>query len=155
MNTDTYALLPFPVELVEPFARLRDSVVAGHVTIAELFNDAREASGTISVPNQGSWTSKMVSEVQGRLRYSLVEQLLTLCAERPDEWVAKSEVDALSDKGPLQLRNELGAFSKLTKKLFGQPIWPVEWAKENGAYQYRMPSAMAELWRHGLSKEDE
>ena len=38
----------------------------------------------------------------------------------------------------IQLRNELAALSKLTKRLFGQATWPMQYKKEQGSYYYRM-----------------
>ena len=54
----------------------------------------------------------------------------------------------------IQLRNELAALSKLTKRLFGRATWPIQWKKEQGTYYYRMDDTKARWWRdcrEGLS----
>ena len=48
---------------------------------------------------------------------------------------------------PVQLRNELGALSKATKRLFEGVIWPMQYKKEQGSYYYRMDEPVAQWWR--------
>lgn len=104
-------------------------------------------SGGVEVPGQGTWTPAMLATLHEHLRYPLVRLLLDLCAATPSAWIPKAQVDEQSERGPLQLRNELGAFSKLNRKLFGEVSWPMEWRKVDGRYEYRMAEELATIWR--------
>ena len=104
------------------------------------------APASVAVPGQGKWTESMVEQIFEETPYQGVVALLSQCAERSGEWVAKAEVEEAEGISPIQLRNELGAFSKLTRRLFGDPTWPLEWKKEKGKYFYRMPSPVAAWW---------
>ncbi len=114
---------------------------------------ATDAAGTVrafelteAVPTQRPWSRSEVNRLHGYLRYELVRLLLDTCASRPGDWVTKAEIDQKGKKGPLQLRNELTAFSKLMKKLFDDSRWPIEFAKDESGYRYRMTVRIAEWW---------
>jgi len=107
----------------------------------------RPADSTVEVPGQVEWTADMLATLHANLRYPLVRMLLDACAAAPGSCIPKAAIDEHSERGPLQLRNELGAFSKLTKKLFGAISWPVEWRKVDGLFEYRMDEVLGPIWR--------
>jgi hypothetical protein len=152
MNSNMYdcALIAVPTDQVGLFTRLRDLIIAGEIDAGVLVGDSPRETA-VKVPNQGHWTPSMIDELHGSLTYPLVRRLLDTCADRPGEWVMKAEIDTFSDNGPLQLRNELGAFSKLTNRLFKGIIWPIEYLKSEEGYRYRMPVGVAEMWRNAAS----
>jgi hypothetical protein len=102
----------------------------------------------VNVPRQGEWREEMVPPLVEQTTYPLVLALADECASQAGTWINKDGVDSAS-AGPYQLRNELSAFSKLTKRLYGtsDPIWPFEWEKRRGVYYYRMDPIMAEWWK--------
>jgi hypothetical protein len=75
--------------------------------------------------------------------------LFEMAAERPDETLAYDDVVARADMPEIQVRNELAAVSRLTKRHFEEKKWPVEvWQdRATGKMQYRMPPIVAEWWR--------
>ena len=80
-----------------------------------------------------------------RLTYPLVADLFDACAKVPGYWVPKSQIDG--DGDPNQLRNELGAMTKLIYKLFSRDRgWPIEYRKVRGRYEYRMDHDTAKAW---------
>ena len=103
---------------------------------------------TVTVPGQGEWTQTMVKTLVESTPYAGVLALLDRCAGAGGAWVIKSDIEDAQGISAIQLRNELGALSKLTKKLFrdGQGIWPMHWKKERGSYYYRMDPTMASWW---------
>lgn len=120
------------------------------------FVDALRAGGSLpepasetgeSVTCQGvPWTADKIATVADATSYQGVLALLDALAEQPGTWVAKSEVEDERDIRPIQLRNELGAFSKLMNRQFGAQSWPMEWRKKAGAYYYRMDPQIAAWW---------
>ena len=67
--------------------------------------------------------------------------------ESPNSWAIKLDVEAQLGISAIQLRNELAALSKLTKRLFGKITWPIQWKKEQGSFYYRMDDTIAGWWR--------
>jgi hypothetical protein len=51
-----------------------------------------------------------------------------------------------------QVRAELGAISKVSRKLFGNKVWPVRTRQgSDGVMRYFMPEGIAEWWMRGGS----
>ena len=44
------------------------------------------------------------------------------------------------------------AFSKLTSRLYGKNIWPMEYKKSQGRYFYRMEDQVAQWWLDSRDK---
>jgi hypothetical protein len=122
---------------------------SGRVTRPEVDEAGRVAAETVTVPGQGDWTASMVDTLAEGTPYAGVVALLDRCAAAPGTWILKSEVEGERGISAIQLRNELGALSKLTKRLFGQVIWPMQWKKEQGRYYYRMDDPIAQWWLDG------
>jgi hypothetical protein len=103
----------------------------------------------INVNKQGTWTEAMVDRLVPQITYKAAMALIDECAQHAGEWITKTDVETKLSITPYQLRNELGAFSKLTKKVFNMttPIWPMEWRKTAGTYYYRMSPTIAAWWK--------
>ena len=100
-----------------------------------------------SVMCQGaSWTAEKVATLVDRTSYNGVLALLDALAKQPGTWVPKSVVEQEQGIAPVQLRNELGAFSKLVRRMFSSKAWPMEWRKDSGVYSYRMDPQIASWW---------
>jgi hypothetical protein len=132
--------LPFAPQVAEYLAALRAGRTAAHA-------DATSTASVEVVQVAGQeWTTAMVVELADRTPYHGVVALLDRCAESPGTWVLKADVEEAQGISPVQLRNELSAFSKLTKRLFGTATWPMQYKKEQGSYYYRMDNQIARWW---------
>lgn len=136
-----YVLLPVPLAHAARVAEFAAGL-ANHGAAAAF--DADEH--TVYVTNQGTWTRAELQLLHGQLHYAGVIALLDQCAATND-WVAKHEIETALGITAIQLRNELGAFSKLTRRLLGDVRWPMEWRKVRGVFQYRMDPNVAAWWR--------
>jgi hypothetical protein len=115
--------------------------------VGEMIPSTGEA---VYVPNQGDWTQEMVVRLRKELTYPAARTMLDLTAERPDQEVKFTEVVAKSGLPPRQVAAELGAMSKLSRKLFnGRKIWPVRWWQDasDNITRYVMQRGIAEWWR--------
>lgn len=140
---DGAVLLPVPLRYVTQVAEFVANLAAGCATHSSTQVDPEE---TVMVPGQGPWTQTMVQRLAANLPYDGVLTLLDYCAQRPNQWILKSDIETAGGVSAIQLRNELGAFSKKTRKLFGEVIWPVDWKKERGSYSYYLDPTLATWW---------
>lgn len=143
---DGTVLLPVPLKYVHEVAEFAAALASGR-TPSALTDRGQGWSESVAVPGQGAWTQAMVESVADAVPYAAVLALLDRCADQEGQWVPKSEVEEAGGFSPIQLRNELGAFSKKTNKLFGQAVWPMEWKKERGSYFYRLDPVVAGWWK--------
>jgi hypothetical protein len=104
---------------------------------------------TVYVPNQGEWTRDMVARLKEAITYPAAVTLLDMAAEQPDEEIKFTEVVARSGVPARQVAAELGAMSKLSRKLFdGRKIWPLRWWQDatDNITRYVMQRRVAEWW---------
>ncbi len=144
----SFVLLPVPVQLATQVAQYAEALANGSSTLDREHGDTE----FVQVPGQGPWSCSMVARVAETVRYEGVIALLDHCALKPGRWVHKAEAEATASVSPIQLRNELGAFSKTTRKLFGTVTWPMEWKKENGSYSYRLDPTVARWWTNARAE---
>ena len=135
-------LMPVPLTFAHEVARHLADLKAGKLPTSSPITNVM----SVTVPEQGEWTEQMVRSLADQLSYPSVAALFDQCAGSPGDWVIKAAVEEAEGISPYQLRNELGALSKLTRRLFGQIIWPVEWKKDHGKYTYRMDPQVAQWW---------
>jgi hypothetical protein len=138
-------LMPVPLRLAPQVAEYLAGLSTGTVTRAE----GAPTSGSthsLTVPGQGEWTPAMIADLSDATPYAGVVALLDRCAQSPGRWILKADVEEALGISAVQLRNELGAFSKLTKRLFGRAIWPMQYKKQQGSYYYRMDDPAASWW---------
>lgn len=140
---DGMVLLPVPLKYAHQVAQYSAALTSGRPTPTA--TDLVDAESVL-VPGQARWTQEMVGRLADTVTYDGVLALLDRCASRSSQWVPKADVEAAGGFSAIQLRNELGAFSKKTRKLFGEPIWPMEWKKERGVYSYRLDPVVAQWW---------
>lgn len=144
LTPDT-VLMPVPLRHAQRVADYLASLAAGRMEA----HGPSSADVFVAVTGQGEWTQRMVEQLVNDLPdYPGVVALFDRCAERPATWVMKTDIENEQGIAPTQLRNELAALSKKTKKIFDRanPIWPVEWKKEKGGYYYRMDATLASWW---------
>ena len=147
-DSDT-VLMPVPLRWAQQVADYLAALQRGQEPDAPRRADDEDY---VDVPDQGRWTRDMVAELADRTPYEGVNALLDRCARHARDpeswWVLKADVEEELGISAVQLRNELGAFSKLIKKLFPGPnaYWPMEYKKEQGKFYYRMPAGVADWW---------
>ena len=79
---------------------------------------------------------------------SLPRTMLDMCAELPGEPISFDQVVARAGLESAQAKGQLGAFTKILKKLFRNPQWPVVvHFGSQGQATYIMPEGMARIWR--------
>ena len=141
-------LLPVPLALVSQVAAYLDSL-NGPLTPVDVASSEATADSsvvsTVPVKGNGSWSEADIQALAEHLPYKTVAHLLDLCAAE-ERWVAKHEAEEAAGVSNIQFRNELGAFSKLTRRLFGVNRWPMEHKKELGVYYYRFDPQIAAWW---------
>lgn len=138
----------------EDLASLGEALVA---VVTKALSFVPEAGGpaqanewSVVVQGQGEWTAEMVRRLKQALTYPAAVTMLDMTAERPDREVKFTEVVDRSGLSARQVASELGAMSKLSRKLFGgRKIWPVRWWQDasDNITRYVMPKRIAEWWR--------
>lgn len=104
----------------------------------------------VDVPRQARWTRRMIEQLKKAVtRYPGAFAVLDAAAALPDEPVRLDTVAQDSGIPVRQIAAELGAMSKLARRLFGgRKIWPMEvWQGPDNISRYRMPRRVAEWWR--------
>lgn len=87
-------------------------------------------------------------------QYGVDRKLLQFAAENAGTEVNYRAFIERSSWSDVKVRSELGAVSKVARKLFGSKVWPVRTRQgSDGVMRYFMPPAIAELWRKGGSSE--
>ena len=125
-------LMPVPLRFAQEVAEFAATLASGK---GANFPDVDvNVSEAVVVPDQGSWTRDMVDSLVDAVTYGAVLALIDRCAHRPGQWTPKSEVEEAHGFSPIQLRNELGALSKKTIKLFGTATWPMEWGRSHSRW---------------------
>jgi hypothetical protein len=113
-----------------------------------------EAGDTIYVDyRQGSWTAAMLWQFRREIYpYPAAVGLLEFAAENAGTEVSYRDFLQQSSWTDVQVRSELGAISKVARKLFGQKVWPVRTRQaSDGVMRYFMPEGIAEWWMKGGS----
>ena len=97
---------------------------------------------------QGSWTATMLEQFRREIYpYPAAVELLQFAAENADQEVNYREFLQQSSWTDTQVRSELGAISKVARRLFGKKVWPVRTRQgSDGVMRYFMPVGIAEWW---------
>jgi hypothetical protein len=102
---------------------------------------------------QGSWTAAMLEQFRREIYpYPAAVELLQFAAEHAGAEVGYRDFLQQSARTDVQVRSELGAISKVSRKLFGAKVWPVRTRQgSDGVMRYLMPEGIAEWWMTGGS----
>ena len=97
---------------------------------------------------QGSWTAAMLEQFRREIYpYPAAVELLQFAAEHAGGEVNYRDFLHQSSWTDTQIRSELGAISKVARKLFGNKVWPVRTRQgSDGVMRYFMPNGIAEWW---------
>lgn len=111
-----------------------------------------EAAIRALAPERGThWTRGQVALLEAELIYPGVRALLDLAAQRAPRSVSLSEVAERAGSRPTQISAELGAMTKLCKRLFGRDAWPMSVRSSPEGALYRMDPEVAEWWRQATA----
>lgn len=100
---------------------------------------------------QGSWTEAMVAQFRREIYpYPAAVDLLQFAAENPGKEVSYRDFLQRSSWTNIEVRSDLGAISKVSRRLFGKKAWPMRTRQTgDGGTRYLMPEGIAEWWRKG------
>lgn len=130
---------------------------AVHDLLARFVQLAREVEPYLQAPQsdsvyidirQGSWTQPMLNQFRREIApYPAAVALLQFAAEHAGREVRYRDFLAGSSWTDTQVRTELGAMSKVARKLFGRKTWPLRTRQgSDGVMAYFMPEGIAEWW---------
>lgn len=135
-----------PVELAEAIVDLGKRLVPYIAT----GTGAGVAGKTfVNVPGQGPWTRKNVVDFKSAIaRLKGATAVLNFAASHPDEEVKYTDIIEEHGLDSRQVAAELGAMSKVARKVVGEKMWPLyAWQASDGVMRYRMPALVADWWR--------
>ena len=143
MTSATPALPPALEELLGRFVQLAHEV-------EPYLRDSAEDSVYIDY-RQGSWTPAMLQQFRREIYpYPAAVELLQYAAENAGSEVNYRDFLSQYSRTDTQVRSELGAISKVARKLFGKKVWPVRTRQgSDGVMRYFMPEGIAEWWIGG------
>ena len=100
---------------------------------------------------QGSWTAAMLEQFRRDIyHYPAALGLLQYAADHAGQEVNYRDFVTQSSWTDTQVRSELGAISKVARKLFGKKVWPMRTRQgSDGVMRYVMPVGIAEWWIGG------
>lgn len=98
---------------------------------------------------QGSWSAAMLAQLRREIYpYPAAVELLQFAADNAGVEVSYRDFLQQSSWTDTQVRAELGAISKVARKLFGDKVWPVRTRQgSDGVMRYFMPAGIAEWWK--------
>jgi hypothetical protein len=143
-TSDRRANLPPAIhELLERFVQLAREV--------EPYLRDQSADSIYIDYRQGSWTASMLEQFRREIYpYPAAVELLGFAAAHAGQEVSYRDFLQQSSWTDVQVRTELGAISKVARKLFGNKVWPVRTRQgSDGVMRYFMPEGIAEWWMRG------
>lgn len=116
----------------------------GPDTAPPLPEDAEEDRTEV---NGEVWTRSQVQGIAEDLPYPTLARFLDHLAAYPGVWQVKRQIEAQLGLDAVQLRNELGALTKVYLSATGHAHWPFDFRKTNGLFSYRMSDPVSGWWR--------
>lgn len=137
------ALPPAVQDLLKRFLQLAQEL--------EPYVQGRSENSVYIDYRQGAWTEGMLVQFRREIYpYPAAVQLLEYAAENAGREVSYRDFLQRSEWTDTQVRSELGAISKVARKLFGAKVWPVRTRQgSDGVTRYFMPNGIAEWWMRG------
>jgi hypothetical protein len=101
----------------------------------------------ISVPGNGEWTEKMVSQLKAEgARFRGAIAVGDQAARRAGELVGLNDVAQRARISKQEISNHLSAMSKTARRLFGSKKWPFQAVDTAQGMHYLMQPEIAEWW---------
>lgn len=108
---------------------------------------SRAAIRALSTRPSAYWTRGKIELLHAELAYPGVRALLDEAARRAPRSVLLREVSERTGSRTEQISSELGAMTKLCKRLFGRDAWPVTVRSTADGASYQMDPEIAQWWR--------
>jgi hypothetical protein len=108
---------------------------------------SRAAIRALSTRPTGYWTRGKIELLHAELAYPGARALLDEAAHRAPRSVLLREVSERTGSRTEQISAELGAMTKLCKRLFGRDAWPVTVRSTADGASYQMDAEIAQWWR--------
>jgi hypothetical protein len=99
------------------------------------------------------WTRGKVELLRAELAYPGARALLDEAAQRAPKSVLLREVSQRTGSRTEQISAELGAMTKLCKRLFGQDAWPLTVRSSPDGASYHMDPEIAQWWRQASDRD--
>lgn len=146
-GTGPATLPPDVLDLLQRFVQLAKEI--------EPYVQDPDSDGVYIDYKQGSWTPAMLERLRREIYpYPAAVELLQFAAENAGREVSYRDYLQQSSWTDSQVRSDLGAVSKVARKLFGKKVWPVRTRQgSDGVMQYFMPHGIAEWWTRGGSTD--
>ena len=106
----------------------------------------------LSTRPSAHWTRGKVELLHAELAYPGARALLDEAARRTPKSVSLLEMSQRTSSRTEQLSAELGAMTKLSKRLFGQDAWPMTVRSSPDGATYHMDPEIAEWWRQASDR---
>jgi hypothetical protein len=107
----------------------------------------RAAIQALSTRPSGYWTRGKIERLHAELAYPGARAVLDEAAHRAPRSVLLREVSEQTGSRSEQISAELGAMTKLCKRLFGRDAWPVTFRSTADGASYQMDPEIAHWWR--------
>ena len=108
---------------------------------------SQAAIRALSTRPSGYWTRGKIELLYAELTYPGARALLDEAAHRAPRSVLLREVSERTGNRAKQISAELGAMTKLCKRLFGRDAWPVTVRSTADGASYQMDPEIAQWWR--------
>jgi hypothetical protein len=108
---------------------------------------SRAAIRALSTRPSGYWTRGKIELLHAELAYQGARAVLDEAAHRAPRSVLLREVSEQTGSRTEQISAELGAMTKLCKRLFGRDVWPVTFRSTADGASYQMDPEIAQWWR--------
>jgi hypothetical protein len=108
---------------------------------------AAQSEETVEYPRQPALTASMVSRLESELDSTAVRGLIDRLAEQAPKSLTFSEAVQVTGVEFTVLRAQLGSLSRISRRLFGDAIWPMEVRSPGGGEAvYSMDPKAAKWW---------
>jgi hypothetical protein len=108
---------------------------------------SRAAIRALSTRPSGYWTRGKIELLHAELAYPGARAVLDEAAHRAPRSVLLREVSERTGRRTEQISAELGAMTKLCKRLFGRDTWPMTFRSTADGASYQMDPEIAQWWR--------
>jgi hypothetical protein len=116
---------------------------------------SRAAIRALSTRPSAYWTRGKVELLHAELAYPGARAILDEAAQRAPRSVLLREVSERTGSRSEQISAELGAMTKLCKRLFGRDAWPVTFRSTADGASYQMDPEIAQWWRQASDPDAE